>query len=55
MIPVPVDAKQLDWPRKVANAINLLLRRIDTPDVGAVRYEGGTLEHWDGEAWQPIP
>lgn len=23
--PVPVDAKQLDWPRKVANAVNRLI------------------------------
>lgn len=24
---VPVDGKGLDWPRKVANAVNSLLRR----------------------------
>lgn len=26
LLPVPVDGKGLDWPRKVANAINGLLR-----------------------------
>lgn len=25
MLPVPVDNKGLDWPRKVANAINRLI------------------------------
>lgn len=48
---VPVDGKGLDWPRKVANAINSLLR----PQAGNVRYEGGALQYWDGETWQPVP
>jgi hypothetical protein len=48
---VPVDGKGLDWPRKVANAINSLLR----PQPGAVRYEDGALQYYDGEAWQLVP
>ena len=53
--PVPVDNRQLDWPRKVATAINYLLRRDSTIETGSVRYEAGALEYWDGTAWQPVP
>ncbi len=53
--PVPVDNRSLDWPRKVANAINGLLRRADTIQTGSVRYEGGALQYWDGTQWQPVP
>lgn len=52
---VPVDSRTLDWPRKVANAINGLLRRAETPQTGQVRYEAGALEWWDGAAWQAVP
>lgn len=56
MIPVvPVDAKTTDWPRKVATAINRLIRFVETPQTGQVRYEAGTLEWWDGSAWQVVP
>lgn len=51
MTPVPVDNKRLDWPRLVANAINALMR----PQTGHVRYEGGALQYWDGQEWQPVP
>lgn len=54
MTPVPVDNRTLDWPRKVANAINVLIRR--DPRVGDVRYTVlGGLEYFDGEAWQAVP
>lgn len=53
--PVPVDNRSLDWPRKVATAINTLLRRADIVAVGSVRYEAGALEYWDGDQWQPVP
>lgn len=53
--PVPVDNRQLDWPRKVANAINGLQKRAETIETGTVRYNGGALEYWDGDQWQPVP
>lgn len=52
---VPVDGGTLDWPRKVANAINGLLRRVETPQRGNVRYQGGALEYWNGTAWVAVP
>jgi len=51
MKPVPVDAKRLDWPRLVANAINYLI----APQMGNVRYQGGNLQWFDGDQWQNVP
>lgn len=36
MTPIPVDGKSLDWPRKVANAVNRLLS-------GAVQRDGAEI------------
>lgn len=50
---IPVDAKRSDWPRLVANAVNMLLAR--NPREGDVRYTGTALEYWDGTSWQAVP
>lgn len=39
---VPVDGKRLDWPRRVANAINGLLAKAVTRD-GADLYTAPTI------------
>lgn len=49
--PVPVDGKRLDWPRLVANAIN----ELQSPKRGAVRFEGGVLQYYDGTNWVNVP
>jgi len=49
--PVPVDAQRQDWPRLVANAIN----EMQKPQRGAVRFESGVLQYYDGETWQDVP
>lgn len=62
---VPVDAKTQDWPRKVANAINALLRRRSSPfdmfaaeptdpTEGMTYYDTTThkLRVYDGTIWQ---
>ena len=41
---VPVDAKSLDWPRKVANAINSLLVR--QAEIGSVTDQLGNLSEY---------
>lgn len=52
--PVPVDAKRSDWPRLVANAINLLLER--RPREGDTRYtQADGLQYYDGTDWQDVP
>lgn len=41
---VPVDAKSLDWPRKVANAINSLLVR--QAEIGSVTDQLSNLSEY---------
>jgi len=50
-IPVPVDSKREDWPRLVSNAIGQLQRT----QKGAVRFESGVLQYYDGADWQNVP
>lgn len=42
MTPVPVDGKGLDWPRRVANAVNALLGKAVLRD-GADIYVAPTI------------
>jgi len=49
--PVPVDAQRQDWPRLVANAINDL----QAVKVGAVRFQAGALQYYDGTNWVNVP
>ncbi|MBO9624168.1 MAG: hypothetical protein J7500_15780 [Sphingomonas sp.] len=41
---VPVDAKQLDWPRRVANAVNALIGKSVQRD-GATIYTAPTISN----------
>ncbi|MGV0964197.1 MAG: hypothetical protein ACOYBT_09935 [Polynucleobacter sp.] len=43
-LPVPIDGKGLDWPRRVANAVNALLGKAVTRD-GASLYVAPTISN----------